>query len=337
MPFHTWPPLGLLALTLILQSSLLAQDPPAATKPAETVPLTEGVVVRFADVAAGRAVLTADDDFSTRLSKFDLQSRLKTDQDASREAWKMHIAEQVTEWPADERAKVEKIIATLQTKLKTLRLPLPKEVLLIRTTGKEEDDAAYTRANAIVLSASRLRHQPAPLESILTHELFHVLSRNDLATRRALYNIVGFTIGDDIKLPQSLDDRRITNPDAPKLDCYIELKNEERQITAVPLLYATPSAYDPKAGKRFFDYVTFRLLVVDKVDGTWQPRMKEQQPVVLDPKGVDSFFDQIGKNTTYIWHPDEILADNFVHLVNRRMNLATPRITEEMAKVLAVE
>jgi hypothetical protein len=151
----------------------------------------------------------------------------------------------------------------------------------------------------------------------------------------ALYKIVGFKIGAEIKLPPSLDDRRITNPDAPTLDCFIELKNEEQQVTAVPILYATPKEYDAKGGKRFFDYVTFRLLVVDKVEGQWQPRMKEQQPVVIDPKGVDSFFDQVGKNTTYIWHPDEILADNFVHLVNRRMKLATPRITEEMAKVLA--
>jgi len=59
------------------------------------------------------------------------------------------------------------------------------------------------------------------------------------------------------------------------------------------------------------------------------------QPVVLDPLKVGSFFEQIGRNTNYIMHPDEILADNFVYLAQKRQNLATPRVTEQMARVLA--
>lgn len=332
-----WLLASLFAPLLISGGWLVAQD--VAKQAGETdklvVELTADASVRFADPEIARKLLKAKDDFSDRLSKFDLQSRLKTNDAATHEAWQKLVAEQVTEWSADEREKVRQVITALQAKLKPFRLPFPKEILLIRTTGKEEGDAAYTRANAIILPASRLRHQPPQLESLLTHELFHVLSRNDRTTRVALYKIVGFTIGEEIKLPQSLDDRRITNPDAPTLNCFIELKNEEQQVTAVPILYATPKDYDAKSGKRFFDYVTFRLLVVDKVDGVWQPRMKEQQPVVLDPKGVPNFYEQVGKNTNYIWHPDEILADNFVHLVNRRTNLATPRITEEIAKVLS--
>jgi hypothetical protein len=323
-------------LLLASARSLTAQDDSktAEARPSDTTELTADSVVRFADPASARAVLTTDDDFSLRLSKFDLQSRLQTDRNVTRDDWKKLVADQVTDWPAAEREKVQQVVATLRVKLKPFRLPLPKEILLIRTTGKEEGDAAYTRANAIVLPASRLRHQPPQLESLMTHELFHVLSRYDPVIRRALYKIVGFTIGEEINLPQSLEDRRITNPDAPALDCFIQLNNEDQQVTAVPILYATPKDFDPKGGKAFFAYVTFRLLVVDKVDGNWQPRMKDQQPVVLDPKGISNFHDQIGKNTNYTWHPDEILADNFVHLINRRMNLATPRITDEMAKVL---
>ena len=222
----------------------------------------------------------------------------------------------------------------LKPKFEKFRLPLPKEILLIRTTGKEEADAAYTRANAIILPAAKLRHQQPQLEALLAHELFHVLSRNDATVRSALYKIVGFTLGEEVEIPKSLDDRRITNPDAPRLDAYITLTNEAQTLTAVPILYATQE-YDATKGGRLFDYLTFRLLVVDKSGGKWHARMKEAQPVVLDPKKIEDFYDQVGRNTGYLWHPDEILADNFVHLVNGRMDLKTPRVTDEMAKVLA--
>lgn len=302
---------------------------------AEPFALTETAKVVFADAAAGRAVLLADDDFSRRLSRFDLQSRLQTDKEVTREDWRKALGEEVTEWPAEDRAKILQTLETLKPRLAKFRLPLPKEILFIRTTGKEESDAAYTRANAIVLPAAKIRHQQPQLESLITHELFHVLSRHDATVRAALYKIVGFSIEGEAEIPQSLDDRRITNPDAPRLDCYIQLKNDEQTVTAVPILYATPKEFDAKQGRRMFDYLTFRLLVVDKQEAKWRARMMGEQPVVLDPKKIENFFDQVGRNTSYIWHPDEILADNFVHLISGRQKLATPRVTEEMAKVLA--
>ena len=306
----------------------------AADAPEESIELTSTSQVVFADVEAGREVLLADDEFSRRLSRFDLQSRLKTDKEETRDDWRKSLGEEVTEWPKDEREKIEQTLAVLKPKFEKFRLPLPKEILLIRTTGKEEADAAYTRANAIILPAAKLRHQQPQLEALLAHELFHVLSRNDATVRSALYKIVGFTLGEEVEIPKSLDDRRITNPDAPRLDAYITLTNEAQTLTAVPILYATQE-YDATKGGRLFDYLTFRLLVVDKSGGKWHARMKEAQPVVLDPKKIEDFYDQVGRNTGYLWHPDEILADNFVHLVNGRMDLKTPRVTDEMAKVLA--
>ena len=47
--------------------------------------------------------------------------------------------------------------------------------------------------------------------------------------------------------------------------------------------------------------------------------------------------EQIGGNTNYIIHPDEILADNFVHLALEAEKLATPRIIEEMKKTLTAK
>ena len=56
---------------------------------------------------------------------------------------------------------------------------------------------------------------------------------------------------------------------------------------------------------------------------------------MIDPHKEPAFLEKIGKNTNYIIHPDEILADNFVRLVMEDKDVPTPRIIEEMRKVLA--
>ncbi|QDU31821.1 hypothetical protein ETAA8_69810 [Anatilimnocola aggregata] len=329
-------PLLVLLATLVslAPTKLIADERPAVEAPLASLELTAGTSLVFAEPAAAREVLLADDDYSRRLSRFDLQARLQTDRAVTKDDWKKLVTEQVVDWTPVEREKISKVVESLRPKLAPYRLRLPKEVLLIRTTGKEEGEAAYTRGNSIILPSKVLRYPSPQFDALILHELFHVLSRHDAATRHALYKIVGFTVRDEIEIPASLEERRITNPDAPRLDSFIELKNDEQQVTAVPIIYATPKDYDAKIGGTFFRYVTFKLLVVDKVDGKWQPRLRGDQPVVLDPAKVTSFHDQIGKNTNYIIHPDEILADNFVHLIQRIPNLATPRIVEQMADVL---
>jgi len=59
-------------------------------------------------------------------------------------------------------------------------------------------------------------------------------------------------------------------------------------------------------------------------------------PILLDPAQTPSFHQQIGRNTQYIIHPDEILAENFSHLVIAEAGPAEPEIVSKMAELLAV-
>ena len=63
--------------------------------------------------------------------------------------------------------------------------------------------------------------------------------------------------------------------------------------------------------------------------------LRDGQPHLLDAEKTASYHEQIGKNTRYIIHPDEILADNFVHLVNQTKDLPSPKIVASMRKKLA--
>jgi len=291
--------------------------------------------IRFATVEEGQRVLTARDTFTENLSKFDLQVRLQTDAAVTLADWDRSVSREVIAWDKVDIERITASVNRIRPKLDSFRLPLPKTVLLVHTTGKEEADAAYTRANAIVLPSKVLNHPPAQLDSLLLHELFHVLSRHDRDTRRELYKIIGFELCEPIKLPPSLVDRKLTNPDAPGIDCLIELAEGDKRFTAAPILYSSAKAYDAQKGGSLFTYLTFRLLVVEQRDGKWQAVFHDEQPTVVDPRKLPGFYEKIGKNTGYIIHPDEILADNFIYLVTGKQKLETPHIVEQMGRILA--
>jgi hypothetical protein len=309
---------------------LLAPDSAAAN-----VPLTVGVRAYFAALDQARAVLSARDDFAQAVSPFDRQARLQAAKPVSLDDWLAFNAAQAKPWTEAERAKVAAALERLRPKLEKYRLPLPETILLVRTTGKEEAGAAYTRQAAIILPDGVLRGDEAALERLLAHELFHILSRHDPKLRERLYAIIGFAPCNEIELPAEWNARRITNPDAPKVDCRIELAVDGQPMVAAPVLFATPPEFDPQAGGSLFKHLTFRLLVLEREGDRWRPALKRGQPVLLDSRRVPNYARQIGGNTGYTIHPDEVLADNFVLLVRGERNAPTPRILEEMARLLA--
>ena len=50
---------------------------------------------------------------------------------------------------------------------------------------------------------------------------------------------------------------------------------------------------------------------------------------------VSGFTEQVGRNTDYIIHPEEILADNFALLVLNEHDVASPEILQKMREALA--
>lgn len=315
----------------------LPSVPPLGPSQAEERPLilSRGTRIRFATPEVGRALLTAEDDFSRNLSVYDLQCRLKTDQPVRLEDWRAMVADQVRPWSEREQRSLRSAIEELRQRLEVFTLPLPGEIWLVRTTGEEESNAAYTRGRAIVLPTKVISYAQRPLERLLAHELFHVMSRHDPALRGRLYRLIGFEPCDPIELPATLASRKITNPDAPLIDCVIRLPAEDGKVyTGAPVLYAADTRYDAQRKPTLFQSLIFRLLVVESRDGRFVPVLRDGQPVVIDPTREPAFFAQVGRNTDYLIHPDEILADNFVRLVFGDTQVATPQLLEKMRQIL---
>jgi hypothetical protein len=289
--------------------------------------------ISFATVEQGRAALTIRDDFVSRLSPFDRAARMKTDRDVTEQEYLAFVAENVLEWAPNEKDAVQSAFDGLAAKLSDLNLPFPKTILFIKTTGDEEGHAEYTRANAIVLPQKALdANRRSALQGTIAHELFHVLSRNAPDLRERTYAVIGFQPCGEVPFPPALAARKITNPDAPRNDHCIRVESGGMPIWAVPILFSKSDHYNPASGGEFFDYLKFQFLVVEKSgpDATYDP----SKVTLLDVRQMQGFFEQIGRNTDYIIHPEEILADNFEYLLIGKPNLASPDVQLKLATAL---
>lgn len=293
------------------------------------------ISLHFASLEEGREILRTRDGFIRRLSPFDRAARLKTDREVSETEFLNFVAGKVIEWDSADRGRVEQAFDRIRPALGEYPLNWPESVHFVHTTGEEEGGAAYTRGKAVVLPRTRLDRSPEELAQLVAHELFHVLSRHDRDIRDRLYRVIGFDRCPEVELPKSLARRRITNPDAPVNAHRIRVQQEGRQYWAVPVLYSRSERYDPLQGGSFFKYLQFRLLLEaaeDEAATASAPAGSTSRLVEVNE--VSGFFEQIGRNSSYIIHPEEILAVNFALIVTGETEFPSPEVAEGIRSVL---
>ena len=291
----------------------------------------------FASVKQGGELLTGRDDFVLRLSPFDRAARMKTDQEVSEKDYLRFVATNVLEWEADEKALAQSVLAEIQPKLAEFSLRFPEIIYLVKTTGAEEGGTEYTRTNAIILPQSALKlSKRDSLRTAIVHEMFHIFSRKNPQLKDKLYAVIGFQPCGEIEFPPALASTRLTNPDAPKNDYCIHLKINDESVWAVPILYSRVAHYDVARGGTFFQYLRFEFLIVDRKGATVSAKAtyKSSNPRLVPVGQVSGFYEQVGRNTKYIIHPEEILADNFTLLVLGKKDVPSPEILQRLAVAL---
>ena len=257
--------------------------------------------------------MAARDEYVQRLSPLERALKAKSEVPVSEADFLQLLAGAVQPWSDADRARVQAALESIRVQLAELRLPLPDTVVFVRTTGTGEGNAPHTRANAIILT-ERVLKQPEVLAQVLAHELFHIASRQDTAWRNAMYATIGFVPIDEVVLPPQLAARRITNPDAPRIDVAIRVHTDAGVVWVAPLLQSTVDRYDSVRGGEFFAYLKLVWLEVARGERTPQRAELMPAPRLHETNQLRGFSEQIGHNTAYIIHPEEILAENFVQL-----------------------
>ncbi|MDD5063157.1 MAG: hypothetical protein PHQ35_00145 [Phycisphaerae bacterium] len=300
------------------------------------IKLGDNTAVVFATVDEGKKILSTQDDFVQCLSPFDRSARLKTDRDVSKAEFLEFAGHNALPWTDSEKQKVESAFYNLQAKLKILPLPFPKTIYMVKTTGNEEGHASYTRGSAVIIPEDKLAENESAVEKLICHELFHVLTRANPDLRERLYGLIGFTKCNEIEFPAELKSRKITNPDASRNDHYIRLQLNGKVVSVVPILFSIAEKYDVARGGEFFNYLQFQFLLVEQNGGSsdFRPVYDGQNPKLVDMEELSGLIEQVGKNTDYLIHPEEILADNFALLVMQEQNVPSPDVLKKIKEVL---
>jgi hypothetical protein len=271
-------------------------------------------LLRLASAFEGRAVLEAEDDFTRALGGFDRSFRMRTTAPVDDAALRRYLGEQALDFTKEEEAAWEEAIATVAKGMHGFAKILPPEVLLVKTSGREEREHAYTRGNAIVLPLARVRSwRGERAYRLLAHELFHIASRTTPVLRDAAYALLGFRPVGPITPPIEIDGNRMTNPDTPTLGHYLRLG--ERAV--VPLLTCPSPLADVLERTSVLGVMQTTLLAIHPDAGT-AVRDASGAPVLIEPDTTD-WAQRLARNSTYTIHPEEVLADNLALLVRRRL------------------
>ncbi|VAV93013.1 hypothetical protein MNBD_ALPHA02-1224 [hydrothermal vent metagenome] len=288
----------------------------------------------FADIKTGQAILTADDNYFNRMSAAEIAIRSRS-ATATKTAddLKAQYAANVLEWTDQEKAQITQLVADNRKKLNGIASLLPAKVIFIKVTDQVEGGLPHTRANAIILPLS-----DKPLtEKLFYHELFHVLSRNQKARHDSLYDLIGFK-SCDFTATAEIQAKMLTNPDVPAEGYYLPVTIDNKPSAIMTFLHAAYPAFNPEVKGGFGGHFGFGLLKLKVSDGHCtvdpDPAGKAQ---ILNPGTVPEFFAAIGQNTSYIIHPEEVLAENFVFVMTDKQGLPNPEILARLGTWLGLK
>ena len=265
-------------------------------------------------------LLATEDDYITGFTKFDFMSKIPSEIKTMDEY--VRIAQKsVIKWTTEDIAKIETHLETLRDEVVALDLniELPETIYLIQSTCEEEGGAAgYTRQNFIVLNKDAIDMH------LIAHEFFHIISRYNPEKAEKIYKTIGFTPTDTLDLPPVLADNIITNPDATDLSYKIRVTHNSNSKDGILLMFS-PHKY---TGGSFFDYINIGLYFPDKTS-----EFKLSDMVYIDE--VSDFLEQIGWNTKYIIHPEEISAEHFrILITDPNGNFPNLEHVEALEKIL---
>jgi hypothetical protein len=274
-----------------------------------------GSIILLMDSASAAATNLQPDAYSHELTSFDLAIRFdKMPETLKQEDYLKKAATSVRDWPDDEQAKLKDAFDQIDAFVKKtgVHLHLPDTVKMIKTTAAEEFGAeGYTRGNRIMLNT---KAEPIGLH-LVAHELWHVISRLNEPLRNEAYAVFHFRPCNNIAYKPALHNQVITNPDCPFLQHCVRIEKDGSKQDVAPILYSK-DAY--KQGAVMLQGASVGLLALTGDDHHKQPLMKDGQPVVYELEAVPDFTKQIGMNTAYVLHVEEIVAEHFASLAEGR-------------------
>lgn len=274
--------------------------------------------------AAQAVSMDTTESFFEKIRPLEIQIQSKNTIENSITAYKKLLSEDVSSFNEFETKAVSrhfrKALEWCQNVFPSLELPL---IQLIKTKATYYGDGTYyTRQNSIIIPENVLEFEDNAWNmsfiQTMLHEIFHIYSRYHPKKRDEVYARIGFKKIENLILSDFLDERILHNPDGVDVAYAIALEDSTgRQITAIPAIFSNKKSYSPTQ-PYFFNYLSFQLFEVEQKQKDW---FVVAENLGHEVSSLKNFWEQIGDNTKYIIHPDEICADNFVAIIQLRNDI----------------
>ena len=252
-----------------------------------------------ATLEEGRALITSDDAHIKRLTKSDLEMRFPG-KSADVKYYKKFAAGQVRAFSPRTETQLSNSFTRVGARLEKLGFvnPLTNDIIVVLTTMKEEFGAAgYTRGRTIYLREEFVEYlSPMKLDILVTHELFHVLSRYSRDFRSKIYSVIGFTLCDEPAFTPEVRSRLVANPDVERYDCKAVFT-----IGGKPVEATIVATYDESVPESY--------PLIYRLSAGVVPIAKPDRVIPVDE--VPDFWKVVGRNTQYVIAAEECLAENF--------------------------
>lgn len=283
----------------------------AYEKTKESTDTRQGLVYDFADAKEGTALIKGNKDYLEGLTQNDLDFRMQK-KDATLEEYMEFAKQQVRDFTKEEKEGISACMQNVWEICEKNQYTLPKigEITFVKTTMQEEfGAAAYTHGTHVYLGESLVSFFCSEDQwakdygtTILVHELFHCLTRNDADFREDMYGILGFRIQEEeFAFAPEVREQMLSNPDVGKHNSYATFRIDGQDRNCVVVL---TSARDfQKPGDNMFNLMMTSLVPIDDLS------------VMYPSERAENFWEIFGRNTDYVIDPEEALADNFSYAI----------------------
>lgn len=291
----------------------------------------------FATAGEGRAILGARDDYVRATLPLERAAKLKTHEPVDESRFLRFMESMAVDWDGAERESLAPIMAGLDRFLAGYKGKRPDRILLVQANPLLENGLPHTRANAVVFPQGFLTRSKRSAVYYMAHETFHVLTRTDETLREKLYGAIGFRRCDQVDIPEAIEKLRVTNPDAVESRHTIRVSHQGRPVDVLPYIRLSSEDIDTREG--FVPHLRVAWLLVERDGGVCRARRGGQDAEGVPPEQLEGLFEQIGRNTRYLLHPEEVLADNFAYLfistlLDKPVTLPSPEILERVRAAL---
>lgn len=272
---------------------------------------TRKIPHRYASAQEGKELMLSNTDYYSNFTKNDIEFRLKRT-GATMDELLAASTDEVRDYNLIEKYFIDHEIAKMGRKLAWNGYVLPEigEIVFVKTDmSVEMGNSGYTHGKQIYLNSgfvtiySLLSIIPGfsnYFDELLWHEYFHCLSRNDPEFRSRMYALINFTIADsDFKMPPSVLERYLSNPDIEHHDSYATFVIDGKETDCFTA-WITTMDYE----KAQYEEDSCTEVALAPIDGSDTYYRREQ---------ASNFDDVFGTNTRYVIDPEECMADNFAY------------------------